>query len=66
MVVPATAGFANVAPFTGAWIEIVAEAEIQLVCLVAPFTGAWIEIAGCSATGPGWPVAPFTGAWIEI
>ena len=34
----------DVAPYTGAWIEI----EIRLTCCtcktVAPYTGAWIEI----------------------
>ena len=35
----------NVAPFTGAWIEmsITANQKASRV-LVAPFTGAWIEI----------------------
>ena len=33
-----------VAPFTGAWIEIMyALISVQTSC-VAPFTGAWIEI----------------------
>ena len=57
---------ATVAPFTGAWIEIVKIVQHQLGELVAPFTGAWIEI--CRPYGvPGIRyVAPFTGAWIEI
>ena len=56
-----------VAPFTGAWIEImlpywIAHRRSQ----VAPFTGAWIEIdIAADPTGQG-EVAPFTGAWIEI
>ena len=34
----------DVAPYTGAWIEIVSE-EIRLTrAEVAPYTGAWIEI----------------------
>ena len=33
-----------VAPFTGAWIEIVQIVQHQLGELGAPFTGAWIEI----------------------
>ena len=33
-----------VAPFTGAWIEIVILSDSQLTVLVAPFTGAWIEM----------------------
>ena len=40
-----------VAPFTGAWIEIVERKEFECYRPVAPFTGAWIEIsiAGLSA-----------------
>ena len=34
-----------VAPFTGAWIEIVSNAEREEERQVAPFTGAWIEIS---------------------
>ena len=34
----------NVAPYTGAWIEIVPSGPIQLSAFVAPYTGAWIEI----------------------
>ena len=58
---------ARVAPFTGAWIEIMAISFISLLCIVAPFTGAWIEMRTAS-TRCGWKssVAPFTGAWIEI
>ena len=34
-----------VAPFTGAWIEILKQALLFLMqWKVAPFTGAWIEI----------------------
>ena len=33
-----------VAPFTGAWIEIMLCVRVALRCFVAPFTGAWIEI----------------------
>ena len=35
-----------VAPFTGAWIEILHDSIDFHVCRVAPFTGAWIEISG--------------------
>ena len=35
---------ANVAPFTGAWIEISSDISISSAEQVAPFTGAWIEI----------------------
>ena len=34
----------DVAPHTGAWIEICALRLSILLCLVAPHTGAWIEI----------------------
>ncbi len=34
----------TVAPFTGAWIEMVCEGPTGINLLVAPFTGAWIEI----------------------
>ena len=33
-----------VAPFTGAWIEIVDKSKTPPSTVVAPFTGAWIEI----------------------
>ena len=35
-----------VAPFTGAWIEIIKEKVKEHELWVAPFTGAWIEIGG--------------------
>ena len=34
----------NVAPFTGAWIEIWTTRINCWTTCVAPFTGAWIEI----------------------
>ena len=56
-----------VAPFTGAWIEIVDEPCLYLRRLVAPFTGAWIKIQKAIIEAIFAPhVAPFTGAWIEI
>ena len=33
-----------VAPFTGAWIEIIITNIANAIGNVAPFTGAWIEI----------------------
>ena len=36
----------RVAPFTGAWIEIVFSTPTAAWPPVAPFTGAWIEIRG--------------------
>ena len=36
---------AQVAPFTGAWIEMrVPALYLERISMVAPFTGAWIEI----------------------
>ena len=43
-------GLTDVAPFTGAWIEIVVKFHDILLLYVAPFTGAWIEIASASAS----------------
>ena len=37
-------GVSQVAPFTGAWIEIQQTHEQDQQTSVAPFTGAWIEI----------------------
>ena len=34
----------NVAPFAGAWIEIILFRCRQILVIVAPFAGAWIEI----------------------
>ena len=36
-----------VAPFAGAWIEILIGAFIFFIPVVAPFAGAWIEIEWC-------------------
>ena len=59
--------FQQVAPFTGAWIEIVVQRNAERVTAeVAPFTGAWIEILIYLLQLPMAIVAPFTGAWIEI
>ena len=55
-----------VAPYTGAWIEIVCKATIKFNLLVAPYTGAWIEIQIRNLIREGKLVAPFAGAWIEI
>ena len=41
----------DVAPFTGAWIEItLVDVLKKLGEMVAPFTGAWIEILICPIT----------------
>ena len=56
-----------VAPFAGAWIEILGTKPLPRQTTVAPFAGAWIEIVfqigGCHES---YIVAPFAGAWIEI
>ena len=56
----------HVAPFTGAWIEIVVGNLDAHRLQVAPFTGAWIEIVLGEQHLGQMTVAPFTGAWIEI
>ena len=33
-----------VAPYTGAWIEILLSVAVLYHVIVAPYTGAWIEI----------------------
>ena len=55
-----------VAPFTGAWIEMICQSLRIGVREVAPFTGAWIEIDVMIERIYHDDVAPFTGAWIEI
>ena len=55
-----------VAPFAGAWIEILEIVDRIAKFLVAPFAGAWIEIALTSFSQGSDCVAPFAGAWIEI
>ena len=56
----------KVAPYTGAWIEIMCCSGRKPTYGVAPYTGAWIEI-DMQAAQNGWKsVAPYTGAWIEI
>ena len=56
----------QVAPFTGAWIEIFVHGRAPHNYYVAPFTGAWIEIYLSALTTTDSLVAPFTGAWIEM
>ena len=40
----------TVAPFVGAWIEIISTRRLSGICGVAPFVGAWIEIRMAVAT----------------
>ena len=42
-------GETQVAPFTGAWIEIILKILRDRHDFVAPFTGAWIEITMAKA-----------------
>ena len=55
-----------VAPFAGAWIEMITDKVVGVVQSVAPFAGAWIEIAIVHKGDNPDEVAPFAGAWIEI
>ncbi len=55
-----------VAPFAGAWIEIICQPTPQYRAFVAPFAGAWIEIRNSAFGGMLPHVAPFAGAWIEM
>ena len=56
----------DVAPYTGAWIEIGMNDCPFGRLTVAPYTGAWIQIVNLSPTRNNSGVAPYTGAWIEI
>ena len=55
-----------VAPFMGAWIEIMENKAIEDGFKVAPYMGAWIEILITSSSSLSPLVAPYMGAWIEI
>ena len=55
-----------VAPFAGAWIEIIPSVILSSSSFVAPFAGAWIEIYLKKHPQEIATVAPFAGAWIEI
>ena len=55
-----------VAPFAGAWIEILVWPKSDGNGAVAPFAGAWIEMGTLIVTPSKTYVAPFAGAWIEI
>ena len=56
----------DVAPYTGAWIEIDTQLNRLYNQSVAPYTGAWIEIQEKAYRRTVSTVAPYTGAWIEI
>ena len=55
-----------VAPFAGAWIEIMSQDLFDMLKDVAPFAGAWIEMSITASLISAVFVAPFAGAWIEI
>ena len=59
-------GELRVAPFAGAWIEILRQEDVRPLTDVAPFAGAWIEICPVIQLSSAIIVAPFAGAWIEI
>ncbi len=56
----------HVAPFVGAWIEILFLHRAGITPIVAPFVGAWIEMTKKHGERVLAMVAPFVGAWIEI
>ena len=51
-----------VAPFAGAWIEIIFNIRSDAVRKVAPFAGAWIEIANISACDASHPSRSLRGS----
>ena len=52
-----------VAPFAGAWIEMMKNNFEFGLFMVAPFVGVRIEISGTEVTEMSCSVAPFMGAW---
>ena len=55
-----------IAPYRGAWIEILIKSTSSRVIVVAPYRGAWIEMVNLSFLFISHVVAPYRGAWIEI
>ena len=55
-----------VAPYVGAWIEILCGRVSCRSIYVAPYVGAWIEIPGEEVVSMLSNVAPYVGAWIEM
>ena len=55
-----------VAPYAGAWIEILCKMGNPYKSMVAPYAGAWIEIDYYNYRSVIVNVAPYAGAWIEI
>ena len=56
----------QVAPYAGAWIEIISTPKCSSVYRVAPYAGAWIEMPQRCTIVRICGVAPYAGAWIEI
>ncbi len=56
----------DVAPYAGAWIEIIKLNKFEKKRGVAPYAGAWIEICEAKYDFFAKSVAPYAGAWIEI
>ena len=57
---------ADVAPFTGAWIEISWGTDILAGATSLPSRERGLKLRGCQLFGLPAQVAPFTGAWIEM
>ena len=55
-----------VAPYAGAWIEMLRWGAYDRAFGVAPYAGAWIEIKIKEPFAQERRVAPYAGAWIEI
>ena len=55
-----------VAPYAGAWIEMMMLGSVKFCINVAPYAGAWIEMPWSVHRGMVARVAPYAGAWIEM
>ena len=55
----------RVAPYVGAWIETLKNADGSYSFVVAPYVGAWIETIMLMIRLGKIRVAPYVGAWIE-
>ena len=56
----------SVAPFAGAWIEILTPPAQEVLAVVAPFAGAWIEIKNTGLMIDDGVVAPFAGVGLSL
>ena len=56
----------NVAPFTGAWIEIISRSRTHAKLLSRPSRARGLKFVIDALSDGKCRVAPFTGAWIEI